>query len=45
MKEYFSQCPWYSPRGNNNAAVAELSEAEQLNVELIKREEKRADQW
>lgn len=45
MKEYFSQCPWYSPRGDNNAAVAELSEAEQLNVELIKREEKRADQW
>ena len=22
MKEYFSKCPWYKPRGNNNAVVA-----------------------
>ena len=44
MKEYFSRCPWYSPRGNNNAVVAELSETEQLNIQQIKRAEKEADE-
>ena len=44
MKEYFSRCPWYSPRGNNNAVVAELSETEQLNIQQIKRAEKMADE-
>ena len=44
MKEYFSRCPWYSPRGNNNAVVAELSETEQLNIQQIKRAEKEANE-
>lgn len=43
MKEYFSKCPWYKPRGNNNAVVAELSEVEQLNIQLIKRVEKESE--
>ncbi|WP_315367299.1 YARHG domain-containing protein [Prevotella koreensis] len=40
MQEYFSACPWYSPRDNNDAAVAELSEIEKINVQQIKRAEK-----
>lgn len=40
MNEYFSQCPWYSPRGDNNAATAELTEVEKINVQLIKKMEK-----
>ncbi|MDD7317471.1 MAG: YARHG domain-containing protein [Prevotella sp.] len=40
MNEYFSLCPWYSPRESNDDVMKELSETEKINVKMIKRVEK-----
>lgn len=36
LRQYFGQCPWYSPLGDNDAALAGLTETEKINIQLIK---------
>lgn len=44
LNEYFSQWKWYKDMGDNNAAVAEMTDVDKINVELIKRAEKTFDE-
>ena len=43
LVDYFGSQPWFSPRPSNDDVNDELSLVEQLNIELIKCEEAKAD--
>ena len=43
LVDYFGKQPWFVPRPSNDGVFDELSLVEQLNIELIKAEETKAD--